>query len=93
MTKDQSGKNFARLLRSQLDASDLTQTSLASSMDTTRAYVSSLASGTKSPTPERINQIGENLSLAAEDVEKLHKAAARDLLEEKGFKIDLPDDW
>lgn len=84
-----SSKYFSSVFSSVLKSSNHSQAYLAKEMDISRAYVSKIAKGSDVPSPERITEISKALGLLEEDEVKLHTAAAAD----KGFKINIPDDW
>lgn len=81
--------NFGTALFEQLQAREMTQSDLAKQIGTSAAYVSSLTTGSKSVSPERVESISTTLNLAPQERISLHRAAATDL----GFKLDLPDDF
>ena len=80
---------FGATLVAVLEARSMTQAALAAEIDTSRAYVSMLARGTRSVSPERIDQISDRIGLSMTERTRLHRSAAED----RGFRLDLPDDF
>lgn len=88
MTKTQKTAFGERLSRA-LKARELGQRDLAERIGTTPQYISAIATGSKSVSPERIDSIARALDLDTEGCGSLHYAAATDL----GFRLDLPPDF
>ncbi len=65
------------------------QADMAGILEVTSSYVSSISTGSKSVTPQRIESIATKLEASEEEALRLHRAAALDM----GFKLDLPDDF
>ena len=80
---------FGRALDRVLAEKGLTQTGLAETLGTSPAYVSAIARGEKKVSPRRIDDLAARLALDAEEVRRLHRAAALDA----GFRLDLPGDF
>lgn len=81
--------NFGLVFDEVLRRRNLRQGDVAERMDVSAAYVSSLTTGKKKASPERIDVMSESLSLTSEETRRLHRAAALDA----GFRLDLPDDY
>ena len=82
-------KRFGTTLQSLLEKRSVSQTDLARSIGTSRAYVSALANDRKAASPERIEAIADKLGVSSAERVRLHRAAASD----QGFNLDLPDDF
>ena len=65
------------------------QVDMAERLNVTSSYVSSISTGSKSVTPQRIESIALKLDASKEEARRLHLSAALDL----GFKLDIPDDF
>ncbi len=67
----------------------LRQVDMAERLDVTSSYVSSISTGMKFVSPQRIESIAQKLDASEDEVQRMHRAAALDM----GFKLDLPDDF
>jgi len=86
---NKNNTEFGKSLSKILNCYSSNQSSLARDMGVSRAYVSSICNGTKSVSPNKIDEISNFLGMTEEEQIKLHRAAAKD----QGFKLDLPDDF
>jgi transcriptional regulator with XRE-family HTH domain len=80
---------FGRAFAAALERHGRSQTSVAESLGTSRAYVSALRTGSKNATASTVDRVADALNLAETERVELHRAAAKDA----GFKLDLPDDF
>lgn len=80
---------FGSALMAALESREISQTMLATELDTSRAYVSAVIRGVKPVSPERIEQISSRIGLTDVERTRLHRGAAAD----RGFRLDLPDDF
>ena len=92
MTKPRKGNAadtaFGRAFAAALERHARSQSSVAESLGTSRAYVSALRTGSKSATASTVDRVADALQLAEPERVELHRAAAKDA----GFRLDLPDD-
>lgn len=88
MTK-KNEKRAGEALRDLMKERSVSQTELASQLDVSQAYVSSIVRGTKSMSPSTIDKAAGALGVSDKARVRLHRAAALD----QGFKLDLPDDF
>ena len=89
MSGKDKDSHFGHALRSALSDKSMMQSDLANLLSVSSAYVSSISTGSKKVSAQRVDAITKVLSLDDRDAVKLHRAAARDL----GFNLDLPDDF
>lgn len=74
---------FGTTLRSTLWAYKIKQKDLARDLGWTDSYLSQIVRGHKTVSPEHVAEIATALVLSPDQLEKLHRAAARD----RGYEI------
>ena len=76
---------FGAALSEQLSKRKMQQSDLARQTGVTSAYISRLANGASSPSPQWVDLIADTLKLPDHERGRLHAAAAR----AKGYRVDL----
>jgi len=87
--KSERDTKFGQALRTALSTRSMMQSDLAEKLDVSSAYVSSISTGAKRVSANRVDAIASVLDLSQKEKTGLHRAAAQDL----GFSLDLPDDF
>ncbi|MBT28049.1 MAG: hypothetical protein CMO01_00200 [Thalassobius sp.] len=80
---------FGARLGDILARHDRTQSSVASGMGVTNAYISALRTGKKGVSAATVDSLADNIGATPDERVSLHRAAAVDA----GFRLDLPDDF
>lgn len=80
---------FAAAMADVLEDHGLSQVALAATLGTSASYVSAVMKGKKTLSPQRIDEISDTIGLNAAERVRLHRTAAQD----RGFRLDLPEDF
>lgn len=80
---------FGTKLSEILNRKAISQSALSRDLGVSRAYVSSLTTGSKAPSAEKTDKIADAVGATKTERRRLHTAAAADL----GFKINIPKDF
>lgn len=89
MMAKKSETRAGEALRELMKERSVSQTELATQLDVSQAYVSSIVRGTKNMSPSTIDKAAGVLGASDHVRVRLHRAAALD----QGFHLDLPDDF
>lgn len=80
---------FGEALNRIMERRGIRATQLARTLGVSPSYLSALVTGSKPVSPDRVEDIAENLGADPDERTRLHRAAARDM----GFRLDLPEDF
>lgn len=83
---------FSKLFLDLLQETGTTQSSLSTSTNVSYSYTNHVLTGRQHPSAKWLDLVAETMSLPDDTRRKMHRAAAIDVLEKKGYDVDLTEE-